>query len=618
MEKIKYITNKELLAEIHKSKNSYCFYEKPEYSHYDAIVPSLSAITPEYITQVYDKKFAFATKKNLELPVKENLVFRLMTDEHIPEETDLKKRKRNTEETSVRTCFHPFKHYIMRNGSPVEVGRSHCKEGTFSDVHGKMTNRLAVMLMLLVERYSRRANWRGYCVDEATEALTQRGWLNIDQINESDIILSYDMTEKHYKWSSIKSIFRDDYDGNMFHLTVRGMDALVTPGHKFVTDSGPKEVEYLLEKDKVILSGYPLKDGVEKYSDDFVEIVGWSVTEGHYNFRNKKPSIVLYQNEGHYADRIRGCLKRLGVIFTETPRLRSNSDKININFNLSSKNSIIQDILDVSPKRVLTMDFILSLTQRQKKLLIDTMIDADGWRTYQNGMKKNPHVGYCQKDKNHLDAFLALCTLAGYRCSYKKRDVITEVNNIETHVYNANIFTDRANFSRVENIDFHGAKRSGTIKGLGKETHPNEPTVPYKGRVWCPETEYGTFMARRNGTIWLSHNTYNDEMRSHALLQLSEVGLRFNESKSDNPNPFAFYTTIIKNCFTRILNNEKKVQHIRDDLLIMADKSPSYTRQIEHEAEQKSEENKTDVPETTEKTVVPKKRGRKPKSEKIV
>ena len=56
--------------------------------------------------------------------------------------------------------------------------------------------------------------------------------------------------------------------------------------------------------------------------------------------------------------------------------------------------------------------------------------------------------------------------------------------------------------------------------------------------------------------------TYNDEMQSQALMQLSQIGLQFDESKSDNP--FAYYTAAITNSFTRILNLEKKNQTIRD------------------------------------------------------
>jgi hypothetical protein len=73
--------------------------------------------------------------------------------------------------------------------------------------------------------------------------------------------------------------------------------------------------------------------------------------------------------------------------------------------------------------------------------------------------------------------------------------------------------------------------------------------------------------------------TYNDEMRSQALLQLSQIGLQFNEAKSQNP--FAYYTAAITNSFTRVLNTEKQNQRIRDDILEMNNFNPSYTRQNE-------------------------------------
>jgi hypothetical protein len=75
--------------------------------------------------------------------------------------------------------------------------------------------------------------------------------------------------------------------------------------------------------------------------------------------------------------------------------------------------------------------------------------------------------------------------------------------------------------------------------------------------------------------------TYIDEMRGQALLQLAQIGLQFNEDKSDNP--FAYYTTVVNNSFTRVLNIEKKNQGIRDDLLENAGQAPSWTRQLAHE-----------------------------------
>ena len=72
--------------------------------------------------------------------------------------------------------------------------------------------------------------------------------------------------------------------------------------------------------------------------------------------------------------------------------------------------------------------------------------------------------------------------------------------------------------------------------------------------------------------------TYNDEMKASAILQLTYVGLRFNEAKS--ANPFAYYTAAITNSFCRVLNTEKRSQNIRDDILEMNGMNPSMTRQM--------------------------------------
>jgi len=366
MQKIKYISNRDLLLEIQRSKATYCHFLSPEYNEYDVIVTSVDDITPLLVMTALQAKMVRLAKAQggvVAQVAPDAVVFRVMSDRHLPPEQDEKRRKKSsTGEWVAKTNFPPFRHYIVRDNVPIEVGRSHWRgdldDGAFSAQHGCISDRLAGMFMLMVDRYSRGGNWRGYCVDEATEALTQRGWLGINEITTDDIILSFD--DGRLKWSKIKSIFRDDYDGKMHKLTVTGMDALVTPRHKFMTERGLIEVEHLVENDRIILT----------------------------------------------------------------------------------ENLIVP----------------------------------------------------------------------------------------------------------VESIDFHGGKRND---------QPNEPTFDYKGRVWCPETEYGSFMARRNGSTYLSGNTYVDEMRSHALVQLSQVGLQFDESRSDNP--FAFYTQIVKNCLggdTMILTRE--------------------------------------------------------------
>jgi hypothetical protein len=70
-------------------------------------------------------------------------------------------------------------------------------------------------------------------------------------------------------------------------------------------------------------------------------------------------------------------------------------------------------------------------------------------------------------------------------------------------------------------------------------------------------------------------------MRGQAILQLTQIGLQFDESKSNNP--FAYYTAAVTNSFVRVINVEKRNQMIRDDLLEINGMNPSYTRMGEGE-----------------------------------
>ena len=561
MQKIKYITNRDLLAEIKICKASFCRFLLPEYSNYDVIVTEIGAITPGLLTETMTAKAAQLSTKVMPVSVAdippESIVFRVMTDAHLPP-IDVKKRRVCHPGGLIKTNFNPFRHYILRDGALVEVGRSHWRgdfeTGRFNVDHGKINNKLACMFILLVDQYAKRGNWRSYCADFATEALTRRGWLNMDEINETDIILAYDAGT--LKWSKIKSIYRGEYHGKMFKLDAAGMDALVTPGHKFVTDKGLKTVELLLETDRVILMGDAVHGGANDYSDAFIELVGRAVTEG------------AFLTEAAKADRLRACVNHLQPGFGDDG---------------SRGKELCAKLSEVASGGVPTMAFILSLTEAQRELLIQTMVD------------RKPAA--CEQDcgghdKRQLDAFLMLCTLNGYRTTIGHRDIVGESTAIDDIDIDSKTNDHRC--VMVEQIDFHGGKTNGT--------HPNQPTVDYTGRVWCPETEYGSFMARRNGAIYISVNSYNDEMKSQAIVQLTQVGLQFDESRSSNP--FSFFTQIVKNSFRRILNLEKRSQHVRDELLIMAGAMPSYTRQVDNEIEQR---------ESLESGDMPSKRGRRPK-----
>ena len=604
--KVNYLTNKELLSEIHKSKNSFSYYTDPQFSSYDHIVDNLDEINDELIQVVREAKAKKLTKverqrlkdqglKNhqikvedfdpLNIPV-EGIVWRVMTHEHIPLEEGRVKNPKRTADNHVRLNFAPFKHFVIEENEFKEVGRSHWKNalenGQFCQDHGKISNRLALMFMKLVERYGQRGNWRGYCVDESTEALTKRGWIGVDDITEDDTILSYN--GKEMSWSAIHEVYRGQYEGKMFKITNQSVDMLITPNHKLVTSRGLQKVEFLKESDQLILMGEAeVGNQLKVFNDDLVELAGWIFTEGCYDTAKDGflRCITIYQNEGANAQKIRDCLNRLDYAWT------GGHGEGNLAFRISREDS--RKFVEVFPKKIPTMEFICQLTADQREILINTMILGDGWD------RTNNNRSYAQKCPNHIDVFQALCAISGIRSrSHLRKDISF---GKETETFSINLFSKRKSTTRVECLNFHGGKNSGKESGMvgkGKLYHPNTPTEDYNGRVWCPVTDYGCFLARRNGKIYLTGNTYLDEMRSQALLQLSSVGLQINEARSDNP--FAYYTVTVSNAFTRVLNLEKRNQNIRDDLLVMHGVTPSITRQIDNSLAQRALAN-GEVPE---------------------
>lgn len=187
-----YLNNKDMLREIHKSKTSFCEYIDPKYSTYDCIVEKLEdCFLPESILHAKTIKAARLTQQKLDelaasladgvkvskklvtkvLPSEisdDELVFRVMTYEHIDLAPGRKKNPKRTADYHAKLNFIPFIHVIFDGpNNTTVVGRSHFKNGAFSMKHGAVTDTLARMLMMLTHRYSQRSNWRGYTyVDE--------------------------------------------------------------------------------------------------------------------------------------------------------------------------------------------------------------------------------------------------------------------------------------------------------------------------------------------------------------------------------------------------------------------------------------------------------------------
>lgn len=194
-----YLNNKDMLKQIHISKSNFCWFENREEHHqYDIIVNDINEINEKNLAKAKQNKAdrlqKLAWDANTDKKLKqvdflvdpdsfadEEIVFRVMTFEHIPDEPGRKKNPKSVADFKQKLNFPPFKHYVVENGEPRCVGISHFnKDKEFDLTSGKVTATLANMYIKLVERYSQRSNWRGYTyIDEmrgqALLQLTQVG-----------------------------------------------------------------------------------------------------------------------------------------------------------------------------------------------------------------------------------------------------------------------------------------------------------------------------------------------------------------------------------------------------------------------------------------------------------
>jgi len=216
--KVNYLNNKDMLAEIHKSKSSYCVFAKPEYHQYDLIVPSLDKINIRTIAEAKRNKAKrlgdadYQTRKKAGEKIKQadcevdykkipkqDLIFRVMTFDHIPLNNTRKKNPKSLADHRDKVNFPPFQHWKFNENDELEcVGKSHWKgtlaKGKFDKDAGQITNNLARMMLKLCERYATRGNVRGYTYNDEMKGqailqLTQIG-LQFDE-SKSDNPFAY-------------------------------------------------------------------------------------------------------------------------------------------------------------------------------------------------------------------------------------------------------------------------------------------------------------------------------------------------------------------------------------------------------------------------------------------
>ena len=363
------------------------------------------------------------------------------------------------------------------------------------------------------------------CVSADTECLTEDGWKRYADLHVGELIATYDIEKKLVEYKPLGAIHTYEFRGQLFKLAWRH-GPLVTVNHRNVASrlhrtrqggigkrgyfgkhdsltrkrSTPSnffprkkvrieeivETVHLSNTDKILLSAphsYVPNAGVG--SEDLATLIGWVITEGHYLKTNGKgkqdwrpvTTIKISQNEGNYAEEIRGLLRRLGMTWREEAR-KSESGNTNILFAIHGL--LASRIRQFAPDKQLTK-FLASLPRKELEALFWAMIKGDGSLNY--GSRSYQNYIFTQKSKVTLDWFQIIALRLGYYCGTK----YDAKGNVST--------------AYVSKRKYLGLSRG---HGKTKEVIP----VDYSGIVWCPEVDNGTWVARRDGWPFVTGNSF--------------------------------------------------------------------------------------------------------------
>lgn len=397
-----------------------------------------------------------------------------------------------------------------------------------------------------------------WCVDDQTEILTAQGWRTHDQINSGDTVLTLNHDTGLSEWQSIGQVKRWDVtDLEMISMEGRGHSSLTTPNHRWPILSGARKAQRArrftvtenLSANDFLITGALNADipDVAKYTDAFVEIMGWYTTEGTCHLRPGRsvPRVSIYQSHTANPDnvaRIRGALTAL--YGPETPGhldkggRRASDETLERRKRTGELRDAGKSVPEISTlvgvsrvqvaKDLKILDGLLSPTPRKT---------LPKWNAVTNGnmtvFKLNTVAGkpfteiapgrvvpanFVQDlTRGQLELFIDTCIRGdghyGTTTTFAQKDpAMVEAFELASILSGRSVrsFT-RSTMGFTEHVQNGVSVKSQTVwrPNRPSPSRPFDPTsrVSYTGVIWCPTTPNQTWLARRKGTVYYTGNT---------------------------------------------------------------------------------------------------------------
>jgi hypothetical protein len=216
-------------------------------------------------------------------------------------------------------------------------------------------------------------------------------------------------------------------------------------------------------------------------------VMGWVAAEGWYQGTSVWLSQSLDVNAQHVIE-IDGLMPAPAVR-TERKRTYKGRPWTEVTWKLGAMGALVQSTM---PDKLLPW-WLTTSTEPERRAVLDAFIAGDGHR------RPDGRIGIYQKHRHNLDVLQAIAVTLGYKT------------------------TLREGGGRFVLYLTEGG-RSVTLRGtsgVGSKVRREH----YTGTVWCPTTGTGTFIARRNGSVFVTGNSFPMELPRRIILGWSPPGV---------------------------------------------------------------------------------------------
>ncbi len=335
-----------------------------------------------------------------------------------------------------------------------------------------------------------------YCVPPDTDVLTPDGWLPIAEATPGVEISCFDISTGKYSFAPIERSIQRTFSGHMVHIKTKSLDCLVTPEHRVVLRRYQRAKGRSVRKYPwtfceaaavptcvgIPIGGAPCGAGIPNLSIETCRILGWIITDGSIHDRTATNWALSIEQSLATTKRGRSVARDMAAIFAGLPGVRK-YDRPERNSNTMGRS--VKGAAQYSwylPHRV-ARKFLALLgddIHRVPRHIIANASEAQLQALYQGLLEGHG------------------TTLNGRWCRfYGQEGLIDDFQEIATRL---GVSTFKKWVVSLQQWHLH-------IATLRKEHWiRRRQAKPYEGPVYCVTVPTSAFVARRNGTVFVTGN----------------------------------------------------------------------------------------------------------------